>query len=248
MAKRRLSLLLVLAIMFTMVVPQISASAETVAPEGYRKLLDVQIFKDSPVVGWSGSGMGELETIGDTLPVDTTVTYNGLPTLRLNVQTTVQSGWWISLLTLRGWNTHDLSQYVENGYLEFDIKGKEGGEDFVIGFRDKVYERVYGLEIDVTTVISNYVTVTTDWQHVKIPLRDLMKINNGFDPSSVTCLVFSKRYADPFTVWFSDIKITSEDNEKSAPAIKVNQLGFIPEAEKYAFGYRFCRRARSIGR
>jgi len=77
--------------MFTMVVPQISASAETVAPEGYRKLLDVQIFKDSPVVGWSGSGMGELETIGDTLPVDTTVTYNGLPTLRLNVQTTVQS-------------------------------------------------------------------------------------------------------------------------------------------------------------
>jgi len=46
--------------------------------------------------------------------------------------------------------------------------------------------------------------------------------------------VFSKRYADPFTVWFSDIKITSEDNEKSAPAIKVNQLGFIPEAEKYA--------------
>jgi len=46
MAKRRLSLLLVLAIMFTMVVPQISASAETVAPEGYRKLLDVQIFKD----------------------------------------------------------------------------------------------------------------------------------------------------------------------------------------------------------
>jgi len=71
---------------------------------------------------------------------------------------------------------------------------------------------VYGLEIDVTTVISNYVTVTTDWQHVKIPLRDLMKINNGFDPSSVTCLVFSKRYADPFTVWFSDIKITSEDN------------------------------------
>jgi len=122
------------------------------------QLLDVQIFKDSPVVGWSGSGMGELETIGDTL---------GLPTLRLNVQTTVQSGWWISLLTLRGWNTHDLSQYVENGYLEFDIKGKEGGEDFVIGF--KVY----------------YVTVTTDWQHVKIPLRDLMKINNGFDPSSV---------------------------------------------------------------
>jgi len=61
MAKRRLSLLLVLAIMFTMVVPQISASAETVAPEGYRKLLDVQIFKDSPVVGWSGSGMASLK-------------------------------------------------------------------------------------------------------------------------------------------------------------------------------------------
>lgn len=211
-----------------------SASAATVAPEGYRKLLDVQIYKDAPVVGWSGSGANELETVGDTLPVDTTVTYNGLPTLRLNVKTKVQSGWWISLLTLRGWNTHDLSQYVENGYLEFDIKGKEGGEEFIVGFRDKVYERSLGQEIDVSALITNYVEITTEWQHVKIPLRDLMRINNGFDPSSVTCLVFSKRHGDPFTVWFSDIKITSEDNEKSAPAIKVNQLGFVPEAEKYA--------------
>ncbi|HHV29096.1 MAG TPA: PKD domain-containing protein [Clostridium sp.] len=234
MAKRSLSLLLVLAMMFTMIAPQFAASAENVAPEGYRKLQDVQIFKDAPVVGWSGSGMGELETVNDTLPLDTTVKYNGLPTLRLSVQTPLQSAWWISLLTVRGWNTHDLSQYVENGYLEFDIKGKEGGEEFIIGFRDKVYERSLGLEIDVSTVISNYVEITTEWQHVKIPLRDFMLINNGFDPSSVTCLVFSKRHGDPFTVWFSDIKVTSEDNEKAAPAIKVNQLGFIPESEKYA--------------
>lgn len=80
MAKRRLSLLLVLAMMLTILVPQLPASAATVAPEGYRKLQDVQIFKDSPVVGWSGSGMGELDTVNDTLPVDTTVTYKGLPT------------------------------------------------------------------------------------------------------------------------------------------------------------------------
>lgn len=233
MARRKVSLLLVLAMLLTLIVPQITASAAT-APEGYRKLLDVQIYKDKPVGGWSGSGAGEIETVNATLPVDETVTYNGLPTLKLNIQTEVTSGWWISLLTVRGWNTHDFSQYAPNGFLEFDIKGATGGEDFVIGFRDKVYERSLGLEIDGKAPISNYVSITTEWQHVKIPLKDLMLVKNGFDPSAVICLMFEKSHANPFTVWFGDIKVTSPDDEKAAPAIKVNQLGYLPDAEKYA--------------
>ncbi|MFZ5988339.1 MAG: glycoside hydrolase family 9 protein [Bacillota bacterium] len=231
MGRKKVSLLLVLAMLLTLVIPQFGASAAT-APEGYRKLMDVQIYKDSPVSGWSGSGADEIETVNSTLPVDTEVTYNGLPTLRLNIQTQVTSYWWISLLTIRGWNTHNFSQYVANGYLEFDIKGKTGGENFLIGFRDKVYERS-PLEIDVKKPIANYAAITTEWQHVKIPLKDLMTAT-GFDPSSVICLMFEKVHLDPFTVWFSDIKVTSPDNEKAAPAVKVNQLGFLPDAEKYA--------------
>ena len=83
------------------------------------------------------------------------------------------------------------------------------------------------MELDTTAAISSYVDITTEWQHVKIPLKQLVYLDNGFNPANVTCLLFGKRHGKAFTVWFSDIKITSEDNEKSAPAIKVNQLGFV---------------------
>lgn len=231
--KKKLSLLLAIVMVFTMIMSPMHSNAAN-PPEGYRKLLDVQIFKDAAVGGWTGSGAGEIETVNSTLPLDTEVTYNNLPSLRLNISKPVNSGWWVSLLTLRGWNSHDISQYIENGFLEFNIIGKEGGEDFVIGFRDKVYERAAGLEVDVKIAVSKYAEITTEWQHVKIPLKDIAALNPKFDPSSVTCLVIDKVNIDPFTVWFNDIKITSPDNEKAAPAIKVNQLGFLPESEKYA--------------
>lgn len=232
MIRKKLSLILVLALLAALLVPQFNASAA--APEGYRKLMDIQIFKDSPVVGWTGSGgTGEVETVNDTLPVDNEVTYNGLPSLKLNVMKPPTGGWWVSLLTLRGWNTHDLTQYFPNGYLEFNIKGKEGGENFIIGFRDKVHERSLP-EIAIKTYITDYVEITTEWQHVKIPLNELLPLANGFDTSSVTCIVMEKAHTQPMTVWFSDIKITSPDNETSAPAIKVNQVGFLTDASKYA--------------
>jgi hypothetical protein len=230
---KKISLLLAVMLVITIFVPPVYSNAASPS-EGYRKLLDVQIFKDTSVGGWTGSGAEEIETVNSTLPLDTKVTYNNLPSLRLNISKPVTSGWWVSLLTLRGWNSHDISQYTQNGYIEFNIKGKEGGEDFIIGFRDKVYERATGLEIDAKVAASKYAAITTDWQHVKIPLKDIMAVNKNFDPSSVTCLVIEKSHANPFTVWFNDLKITSPDNEKAAPAIKVNQLGFIPDSEKYA--------------
>lgn len=202
-------------------------------PVGYRKLIDYQIFDDS-VQGWSGSGNDELETVNANLPVDTTETYNGKSSLRLNVTETLSEGWWMSLITVRDWNIHDFSQYVENGFLEFNIKGEEGGESFIIGLRDKVYEREAGLEIDVLENINDYINITTEWEHVKIPLSDLMDSSNEFDPKNVMCLVLNNSHSQPFTVWLNDIKITSPDNEKAASAIKINQLGFVPEQQKHA--------------
>jgi hypothetical protein len=232
MLKKRVSLLLAAAMVLTMIFPQFAAGAEA-PPEGYRQLLDFQIFKDQPVSGWSGSGAGELETEYDTLPVDTTETYNDLPSLRLNITKPVESYWWISLLTVRGWNTHDFSQYIENGYLEFNIKGKTGGERFCIGARDKVKERKTE-ELDVTKPISKYVFITTEWQKVKVPLKEIMDPTTGFDPSNVTCILLGHEDTNPLTVWINDMKVTSPDNEKVFPEIKVNQVGYLPDSEKYA--------------
>ncbi|MDQ2086157.1 glycoside hydrolase family 9 protein [Herbivorax sp. ANBcel31] len=233
MYRKKASLILVAAMIVTLLVP--TAVADTEVPEeGYRQLQDYQIFKDeSHVEGWSGSEYGELETVDSTLPVDYEETYNDLPSIRLNVHEPVSGWWWVSLITFRGWNTHDFTQYVENGYLEFNIKGAEGGETFIIGARDKVYSRE-DLEVTLYVDTSDYFDVTDEWQSVKIPLKDIMDPELGYSPLDSLCLVMEQAHTNTMTVWLNDVKITSPDNEKSYPEIKVNQLGFLNDSEKYA--------------
>ena len=204
------------------------------APEGWRNLPDFYVFKDK-VGGWSGSGANELETVNGNLPVDTQVTYQNLPSLRLNLKTELTSYWMSVILTLAEWNCHDVSRYVPNGYLEFNVKGKNGGEKFVIGAVDHVTERPSGVEKTITKPITDYCTVTNEWQHVKIPLKDILDPSLGMDPYNAKAIVLDKVNLDPFCVWINQLKLTSPDKENAFPAIKVNQIGFLESSEKYAF-------------
>ncbi|TYQ18206.1 UNVERIFIED_CONTAM: dockerin type I repeat protein [Acetivibrio alkalicellulosi] len=246
MMKKKVSLLLVLAMILTLLVPQITANTEE-PEEGYRRLQDFQIFKDDPIiVGWAGSGDEELETVNEALPVDFEETYNGLPSIRINVTKPVASWWWLSIipyinqypdaLKYKGWSTYDFTDYVENGLLEFNIKGAVGGENFMIGSRYNFYHRGFEKKHDEIAVnINNYVNITPEWQSVKIPLKDIMTHRDiEHSPLDSICLVFKNSPRNTFTVWVNDIRIASPDNERSYPEIKVNQVGFLENSEKYA--------------
>ncbi|WP_244648252.1 glycoside hydrolase family 9 protein [Ruminiclostridium herbifermentans] len=231
--QRLLALAVCIAVLCTsLILPQKEVNAS--APAGWRNLQDFYVFKDK-VSGWSGSGAGELETENGNLPVDTQVTYENLPSLRLNLQTELTSYWMAVILTLAEWNCHDVSQYVPNGYLEFNVKGKVGGEKFVIGAVDHVSERASGVEKTITRPITDYCTVTKEWQHVKIPLKDILDPALGMDPYNAKAIVLDKVTLDPFCVWINQLKITSPDKEKAYPAIKLNQVGFLEDYEKYAY-------------
>ena len=85
-------------------------------------------------------------------------------------------------------------------------------------------------------------TVTSDWQHVRIPLSALMPDSavvplGTFQPRQLRVVRFSEPYWGPYakTFWLNDIKFTSPDREPSPPAIRVNQLGYLPIGEKYAY-------------
>lgn len=210
-----------------------NVSVNASAPAGWRNLPDFYVFKDK-VGGWSGCGADELETVNSNLPVDTQVTYENLPSLRFNLKTKLTS-WMSVIITLAEWCCHDVSQYVPNGYLEFNVKGKGGGEQFVISAVDHVSRRASGVEKTITKPITNYCTVTTEWQHVKIPLKDILDPSLGMDPYNAKAIVLDKVTADPFCVWINQLKITSPDKERAFPAIKVNQVGFTEDSEKYAY-------------
>ena len=230
--KKLLALVVCFAVVSTSLITS-NVSVNASAPAGWRNLPDFYVFKDK-VGGWSGCGADELETVNSNLPVDTQVKYENLPSLRFNLKTKLTS-WMSIIITLAEWCCHDVSQYVPNGYLEFNVKGKNGGEQFAIGAVDHVSRRASGVEKTITKPITNYCTVTTEWQHVKIPLKDILDPSLGMDPYNAKAIVLDKVTADPFCVWINQLKLTSPDKEKAFPAIKVNQVGFTEASEKYAY-------------
>ncbi len=201
-------------------------------PEGYNQLQTLQILEDSNPGGWAGDAIGALETENGMFPLDWTQTYDGLPSLRVNVMEITE--WWIGLIVLAGWNTVGLNSYLAQGTLEFNILGNVGGEQFSIGFRDKVYERAEE-SIDVTAPSSNFVSLTTEWQHVSIPLSQIFPPGSQINLDQILCLVIGPSGGIvPMEFWINNIDIQSPQTESSFPEIKVNQLGYVTGVEKYA--------------
>ncbi|WP_145407800.1 glycoside hydrolase family 9 protein [Paenibacillus xylanexedens] len=163
-----------------------------------------------------------------------------------NARKVVTNDYWSDHLVINGWQSFDFSPY-QNGTLEFDVAGAEGDEEFRIGFRDVVHERVDGngefykdndqnpeeTNIDGQVQLSEYTSLTTEWQHVSIPLKDIFNSDPLFDESKIQLLKLSGDNT-PITFWISNIKVTSPDVEPSYAPIKVNQVGYLSYGNKYA--------------
>lgn len=205
---------------------------------GIYQLRELPLFREQVPAGWASGA--ELCDRSWFFPIDIDQMYNGLPSLRINI---TQDGWWGGLLAHQNWQIYSLRNYFENGSLEFHIKGNEGNESFIVGFED----RRGGQKKDIK--ISDYVTVSTEWKKVSIPLKEMIKADQ-FDLSSVGGLYFGKDYSsskNQFKVWLNDIKIISPDHERTYASIKINQLGYTPLAEKYALISGFPDEIDGIG-
>ncbi|ANY67139.1 hypothetical protein BBD42_12190 [Paenibacillus sp. BIHB 4019] len=233
--RKKVSLILAFTMFVTILFsnPIETNAATPEAPAGWRNLLDYQIFRNT-TDGWAGdSGFG-LETENSKLPIDWTVTHNGLPSLLLNTKTPTSPSWFNALVAVAGWKAYNFTPYYANGFLEFNIKGNAGGESFLLGFKDRVFERAAGEEITTTVNISSYASITTNWTHVKIPLKDLIQVSQGIDPSSIDTLSIKNNGFQPLKVWLNDIRVTSPDKEKEYAPIKVNQVGYPVNGVKQA--------------
>ena len=210
-------------------------------PPASNELQDIPVFEDQLLGTWSG---GDIVTVGtnlDQLPIDTAQTYGGLPSLRFEV-VGPSNWWWAAILAGEDWRSYSVEHYLRSGYLEFNVKGSIGGEVFTLQVGDVDNSRTPA-ETTLASVGSwNYVSLTTEWQHVRIPLSALMPESavrplGSFDPRQLRVLSFGEAYQGPYakTFWLNDIKFTSADREPSAPAIRVNQVGYLPLGEKYAY-------------
>ncbi len=191
----------------------------------YRQLLDYAIFNGTGNINWCGGQ--NLEVQSARIPVDDAVAFEGVPSLRVNVTDT--STWWSARLVVRSWMSIDFSQYVPEGYLEFDVKGDAGNEVFCIALSDHVDED------SAVVSVAKYTTLTTQWQHVSIPLADFAAANPELDFSDIKLLQLQNDgTTDAQKFWITNLEITSDGLEQESPPIKVNQVGFLPDAPKYA--------------
>ncbi|MCB8985575.1 MAG: glycoside hydrolase family 9 protein [Ardenticatenaceae bacterium] len=213
------------------------AAAQT-APADGRQLRDIPVFAAEKNGQWAGSGQGmTLETIGEggnaSLPVDESERFNDLPSYRVNVAG--ENGWWSFILAGHDWESYSIAPYYANGALEFNVKGGAGEEDFQVSISDIEYGRD-PLSLPSTKIpLSSLLTVSEEWQHVRIPLTALLPDPGGFNLDQMYTVDFASVNGSPMTFWLNDIKFTSPDPEPGFPPIKVNQLGYLPDAPKTAW-------------
>ncbi|HFC12234.1 MAG TPA: glycoside hydrolase, partial [Anaerolineae bacterium] len=238
------ALILIVAIIFVIFSSPLGATpaASTAAP-----LQPIHVFTDTPSGQWVGSGDGKtIEIDNGNLPVDTGQMNNGFPSYRLN--TSGDTGWWIAILAGASWESYSLEPFHPNGALEFNIKGLNGNEQFNLALSDIVFERNPKWCEPTKLAITDYVTISTNWQHVTIPISDLVSdfscqpsttdyqdyASGTFDLTQIYSIVLSSDISGTMTTWLNDIQWTTTANEPEFPPIKVNQLGYTPNSDKYA--------------
>jgi len=163
------------------------------------------------------SAWGGIETENGVIPLDRTVTNGKKKVYRFKAG----SGGGI-MFPLHGWGAFSLEQYYENGFIEFDIRGASGGENLNIGLRSDTRNIVRTRSISLS---SQNVQVTTSWQHIKIPIKNIAgNMSEGFSIQNITLVIIEVPRMSQF--YLSEMYITSADREKQYPVIKVNQAGY----------------------
>lgn len=204
-----------------------NAQLDDAPPENYRQLRDLHIFSDTKYGQWAGAGEGlKIETEKDaTLPIDTAVTPNDLPSYRVAI--TGEGGWWAIILAGKDWETYNLAPYLAEGVLQFNVRGAEGFEEFELTLSDT-------LRSSDIVAVTDYVQISDEWQHVQIPLSAFFPAGATIDLKQVASIDLATEYGEPQTFWLNDIKFSSTGFEPDMPPIKLNQLGYLPSAPKVA--------------
>ena len=228
----RLLVFLAILVLLLIGVPA-GAQDNATPPPGYRDLPDISLFRDEALGQWAGSGGGtNLETANSFgnpgLPIDQSVQNNGLPSYRINV--TGENGWWAVILAGTSWESYSLEPYYPDGFLEFNIRSDGNPVNFAFYFSDVDRSRTPGnLETDRLN-ITDFVQTTTEWQAVRVPLQLLFGANTSLNLRQMQGLHLTNVDGAPLQFWLNDIRITSDGLEPAHAPVKLNQVGYAPNA------------------
>jgi hypothetical protein len=228
-----LGILALLALLFTSLTPHASVPRVYASPPtGYRNVVDYPLITYNGSTPTYGGYAYNTDYYGPTIedgifPLDVSTMLNGEPSIK------IATWWdWSGAVTLGGWNTYSIANYVENGYLSFSYKSNVANSPFRV--------RLVSQNKPAGSIATPFydLTAATTWTTVNLRLTDLISGTANFRPDQMQQVVFSGGApADPNnkpTFWINNLRYTTTDLEPSFPPIKVNQLGYGIAAEKYA--------------
>ena len=149
---------------------------------------------------------------------------------------TTESWGGANILPNTNWATTDAYDYYYNGTLSFEAKSN-GTEplSFWIGLSSRRHAETVSLYWTDLEQYKGKMTAGTDWTGYTLPIKELLDANpdSGFDLANLwkICVSAVKKGE---TVSFRNVKISSPDDERQYPFIKVNQVGYSTHGAKTA--------------
>ncbi len=134
------------------------------------------------------------------------------------------------------WTVLDAQDYYENGTLNFEVKNNGSG---TVKFYMGLISRHHGESTRICwTDMDKYkddIYATSEWRSYSLPLKDLVDAYADTD-FTLEYLWYVAAGAVPqgTTVSFRNMTITSSDDERQYPMVKVNQVGYLSNSAKSA--------------
>lgn len=134
------------------------------------------------------------------------------------------------------WTTTDMYDYFYNGSLSFEVKSNgQTSFPFRIGLTSHSHNEDVTINWTDIEKYKNAVTATPEWTSYTLPLSELAETfsDKGFDKSNVWKISVGAIKSGE-SASFRNVKISSDDEERQYPFIKVNQVGYTCKGAKNA--------------
>lgn len=133
------------------------------------------------------------------------------------------------------WTTLTIRDYYENGYLNFEVRNNgTGNSSFRIGLVSKRHGETVQIRWTDMAAYEN-LTASSDWTSYSLPIKDLVDAypDTGFSLDDFW-YVYVGNVPSGTTLTFRNVTISSTDDERQYPMIKVNQVGYSCDSTKTA--------------
>ena len=133
------------------------------------------------------------------------------------------------------WTSLTINDYYENGKLNFEVIHNGTGD---VNFKLGLVSRMHGKETRIYwTDLEEYKSISagSSWTSYSLPIKPLVDANTDTD-FTLDFLQFVVVGGVPSgsTLSFRNVTITSPDDERQYPLLKVNQIGYFCNAPKSA--------------